>query len=258
MSAQRRDYNARLRRIAGSSVEGNGRAPARDGEAALPGRKVGREEAAARARLAHMGADAPDTASPYAPPSAPLWDREQLASARASADEMMEYDPDGAVMLYAEIDRQEAEAARRAAQAAGEVEEDDTVTPLPIGRTQGRTPYDPMRLFARLAHFYPGFTHTAMRQMDKRAFFGYVREMWVMQEEERNETERAMREGRRRARNARANGVTDDPYASYDAVEDEEETSDAALAARLERLSQTFITPQPAPPSLRLVPRTLE
>jgi hypothetical protein len=56
------------------------------------------------------------------------------------------------------------------------------------GKEQGDTtlePYDPMRLYARLLRHYNGaITDEDLSRMDYRRFFGYVRELDIMIEEE--------------------------------------------------------------------------
>jgi len=47
------------------------------------------------------------------------------------------------------------------------------------------TRFNPMRLYARMAHFYHGFSDTDLRQMHYPRFFAYIREANVLIEEQR-------------------------------------------------------------------------
>lgn len=53
-----------------------------------------------------------------------------------------------------------------------------------------REPYDPMKLYARMAKYY-GWSHSEMEQMHFPTFFAYVREANEMMEDEKREYERA-------------------------------------------------------------------
>lgn len=67
------------------------------------------------------------------------------------------------------------------------------------GITPGKhTPYDPMALNAYLVKYY-GFSDHEMDWMDMRRYFGYIRRMSVMQDEEQAAYERARRQGARQA-----------------------------------------------------------
>lgn len=61
-----------------------------------------------------------------------------------------------------------------------------------------RAPYDPMALYAYLAKYYR-FSDREMDAMHFPRFFGYVRRMSVMQDEENAAYERARRQGQRQA-----------------------------------------------------------
>lgn len=53
--------------------------------------------------------------------------------------------------------------------------------------------YDPMAIFAKMAKFYR-FSHSEMNAMHFPTFFGYIREMALMQEKEQAEYDRIKRE----------------------------------------------------------------
>ncbi|GAC1471399.1 MAG: hypothetical protein PVSMB5_20010 [Ktedonobacteraceae bacterium] len=104
----------------------------------------------------------------------PDWDIEACEEAEAQAREVEEDDPDAAADM-----RAMAQAARRKLGIIG-------------GAKAGRDPYDPMKLYARMAKYY-GWSHESMEHMHFPTFFAYLREANEMIEEEKREYDRARR-----------------------------------------------------------------
>ena len=100
----------------------------------------------------------------------PDWDEEACDEAERQARELEAYDLDAASDM-----RALASAAR------------SRLVGRPI---QANEPYDPMKIYARMAKYY-GWSHDQMERMHFVTFFAYVREASEMIEEERREYERA-------------------------------------------------------------------
>lgn len=124
----------------------------------------------------------------------PDWDEEACEEAEATADEIAEHDPEAAAHLYAQL-----AAVRRARQREqGGVTSLLVPSTLPV-RGKSSASYDPMRLYAQLAHYY----HFGDREIDEMHFprvFAYYREAVLMQEEEQAAHEAAMKRAQRDAR----------------------------------------------------------
>ncbi len=88
----------------------------------------------------------------------------------------MSADPDGARQLLAQ------------AQAAQRKRRPESVV------LHGQGPFDPMRLYARMARYYR-FSHQEMEQMHFVTFFGYLREAQIMNDEEKAENDRIRHQG---------------------------------------------------------------
>ncbi len=164
---------------------------------------------------AEAALDALDALDGVEPPD---WDEEACEEAEATADEIAEHDPEAAQHLYAQL-----AAVRRARQAADAREQAQVAQPLdssttarpdarPDARRRGAAPYDPMRLYAQLAHYYH-FSDRDIEGMHFPRVFAYYREAVLMQEEEaapqRTEMELAKRDARREARRGGSGAATD-------------------------------------------------
>lgn len=100
----------------------------------------------------------------------PAWDEDACYEAERQARELETYDPDAAADMRAMI-----AAARHKLTGYG---------------SPAREPYDPMRLYARMAKYY-GWSHSEMEQMHFATFFAYAREANEMIEEEKREYDRS-------------------------------------------------------------------
>lgn len=103
------------------------------------------------------------------------WDEDAIEEALRTANDIEDADPETAHRLRAQA---EAAARRR---------------DVPIA-TVGKEPYDPMKVYARVAKYY-GWSHEAIDMMHFVTLFGYVREMHKMNEDEKAEYDRARRNG---------------------------------------------------------------
>lgn len=106
---------------------------------------------------------------------APDWDEEAIEEAEYRARAIEPFDQDAAIEMRAKA------AAARA-----------KLTGQPLVAAPLKEPYDPMRIYARMAKYY-GWTHEAMERMHFVTFFAYVREASVMNDEEKAEYERGVR-----------------------------------------------------------------
>jgi len=150
MSAYRREYNARNRA------------------------KSERNAQAARQ------SSATPTPQPYAI-TAPDWDEEAIETARDQAAMLLDMDANDATALLL---LQKARLAER--RLRGEDVRDvtpDAAEQVPR-RASRHEPFDPMQMFAQLAHYYPSFSDTAMRRMPWKRLLAYKREAERMIEEE--------------------------------------------------------------------------
>lgn len=92
------------------------------------------------------------------------WDEEAIEEAIRQAHDIEHFDPEAAKQLLAQ-----AQAAKQKLQ----------------GSTSLQVSYDPMALYARVLRFYKGaITDERLEKMDYRRFFGYVRELELIAEEE--------------------------------------------------------------------------
>lgn len=105
---------------------------------------------------------------------APEWDEEAIEEAEYQARALESFDPDAASDL-----RAMAASARR--KLTGQVPGAST-----------REPYDPMKIYARMAKYY-GWSFEQMQNMHFITFFAFVREASEMNEEEKREIERNRR-----------------------------------------------------------------
>lgn len=103
------------------------------------------------------------------------WDEDEIAQAIATAQALMDADPEGARQLLAQ-----AQAAQRRIQ--------------PEVRVSLKAPFDPMRMYADVAKHY-GFADSDMEQMHFPRFFGYLREAQLHNEREKQEVDRIKRQG---------------------------------------------------------------
>jgi hypothetical protein len=133
----------------------------------------------------------------------PDWDEDAIDVAREQADTLAPYDPVAAASL-----RRKAAAAERQLLRTRQHDATDGGASGAALTSTGHTPFDPMRLFARLAHYYPSFSDEAMLRMPWKRLIAYAREMDIA-ERERAEAEKAAWEEARSGRGgtgARWNG----------------------------------------------------
>jgi hypothetical protein len=138
--------------------------------------------------------------------TAPEWDEEAIEQARAEANALLDLDPND---LTARLMLERARLAEQ--RLRGETPQATTLTaPAPSRRLQSqpssgrsaagarrREPLDFMRLIARLAHFYPGFSDDDLvHRIPFKRIIAYAREMQVMQREEQEAYRTAMQGAR--------------------------------------------------------------
>jgi len=151
MSAYRREYNARNR----AKSERN-------------------------AQATRQSSDSPPTPQPYAI-TTPDWDEEAIETARDQAALLLDMDANDATALLL---LQKARLAERRLRGEAPTPDAAESAPRPAPRHERREPFDPMQMFAQLAHFYPSFSDTAMRRMPWKRLLAYKREAERMIEEE--------------------------------------------------------------------------
>jgi hypothetical protein len=114
-------------------------------------------------------------------PEAYDWDEDARRAAWQQARDVALRDPDAAAVLMAHLDATSTSASR--AHPSGDPRRAPAAE-RPASAPSA-TPFDPMRLFARIARFY-GWTHAEIMATPWRTLLGYAREAEIMSSEDRD------------------------------------------------------------------------
>lgn len=113
--------------------------------------------------------------------TAPDWDEEAIETARDQAAMLLDMDPNDATAMLLLHKARLAEQRLRGEDIGAVTPDASEQTPKPV---VSHEPFDPMQMFAQLAHYYPSFSDERMRRMPWKRLLAYKREAERMIEEE--------------------------------------------------------------------------